>query len=197
MRFSYKPIVERFKIPRPTLIDWNKRAKKEPENWRGRHLKYLQESLFLEKETLVELADKGIGYKDIFIIATSLYFNPQKSFIDKKEYKNLLKEFSFQKNNSIEYKHEFAKEIWNIPLDDGSDRFIADYPRVFALLDTLSVFQYYTLYKLIVDYLEELREKIDFAGHSNGIEGRTWQELYSLQKAFSKKSIETKFSSIL
>ncbi len=197
MRFSYKPIVERFKIPRPTLIDWNKRAKKEPENWRGRHLKYLQESLFLEKETLLELSDKGIGYKDIFIIATSLYFNPQKTFIDKKEYKNLLKKFSFQKNNSIEYRHEFAKEIWDIPLDDGSGRFIADYPRVFALLDTLSVFQYYTLYKLIADYLEELRKKIDFAGHSNGIEGRTWQELYSLQKAFSKKSIETKFSSIL
>ena len=41
MRFSYKKLVDRFLIPRPTLIEWQKRAKKDKRNWRVHHLNYL------------------------------------------------------------------------------------------------------------------------------------------------------------
>lgn len=33
MQTSYKPLVERYDIPRPTLIEWQKRAEQK-DNWR-------------------------------------------------------------------------------------------------------------------------------------------------------------------
>ncbi len=197
MKFSYKPIVERFKIPRPTLIDWRKREKKEPENWRVRHLLYLKDQVLLESETLDELSEKGICYKEIFLFCVTLYFNNCNKYIDKKRFKEILRDFSYQEPEALlEYKHEFSQEIWSIPMNDESGRFMADYQRVFDMVDSLTSFQYFVLFNRVLDYVNFVRTKVDL-GYSVGIKGRTWQELYSLQKAFSEKAIKTKFSKIV
>ncbi len=192
MRFSYKPLVDKFKIPRPTLIEWHKRAKNEPNNWRVGHLEFLQNQIIVEKEALIELANIGMNYNEIFIFSICLYLEDKDSFIYKTEFKSLLKEFAFTQHNSLEYRHDFAREIWNIKLEDGSDRYKADYMRVYNLIDRLTSYQYYTLFMQIVDFIEKIRKKVDL-GYSEGFKGKTWQELYSLQKEFSKKSIKTQF----
>ena len=196
MRFSYKPIVDKFNIPRPTLIEWKKRVKSEPDNWRVKHLSFLQDQITIEEETLKELFEKGIVYEEIFILSVCVYLENIRTFMSKARLRELLKDFAYVKQNSVEFRHDFAKEIWNIKLDDESGRCIADYTRVFNLLDSLSSFQYYVLFMRIIDFTQTIREKIDM-GFSKGIIGKTWQELHSLQREFSKKSISLHFNKIL
>ena len=196
MRFSYKPIVDKFNIPRPTLIEWKKRVKSEPDNWRVKHLSFLQNQITVEEETLKELFEKGIVYEEIFILSVCVYLENIRAFMSKARLRELLKDFAYVKQNSIEFRHDFAKEIWNIKLDDESGRCIADYTRVFNLLNSLSSFQYYVLFMRIIDFTQTIREKIDM-GFSKGIIGKTWQELHSLQREFSKKSISLHFNKIL
>jgi len=196
MRFSYKPIVDKFNIPRPTLIEWKKRVKIEPNNWRVKHLSFLQNQITIEEETLKELFERGIVYEEIFILSVCLYLENKQTFMNKIKLKQLLKDFAHTKQNSVEFRHDFAKEIWNIKLDDESGRRIADYTRVFNLLEHLSSFQYYILFMKIIDFTEAIRKKIDM-GFSKGIVGKTWQELHSLQREFSKKSISLQFYKIL
>ena len=196
MRFSYKPIVDKFNIPRPTLIEWKKRVKSEPDNWRVKHLSFLQNQITVEEETLKELFEKGIVYEEIFILSVCVYLENIRAFMSKARLRELLKDFAYVKQNSIEFRHDFAKEIWNIKLDDESGRCIADYTRAFNLLNSLSSFQYYVLFMRIIDFTQTIREKIDM-GFSKGIIGKTWQELHSLQREFSKKSISLHFNKIL
>jgi hypothetical protein len=196
MRFSYKPIVDKFGIPRPTLIEWKKRVKSEPGNWRVKHLSFLQNQIVVENETLKELFEKSIVYEELFVLSVCLYLGGKNYFINKIELKQLLKDFAYTKQNSVEFRHDFAKEIWNIKLDDESDRHIADYTRVFNLLDNLSSFQYYVLFMKVIDFIDFIKEKIDI-GFSKGLVGKTWQELHSLQREFSKKSILIHFDKII
>ncbi len=196
MRFSYKPIVQRFDIPRPTLIEWKKRAKKEPNNWRVKHLEYLQNQVILEEETIKELSKLSINYEEIFLFSAAIYMCPIKNFLPKQQFKKALKDFAYTIHDSVEFRHDFAKDIWSIKLNDGSDRRIADYYRVFDLLEQLNAFQYFVLFNKIVNFVNNVRLKIDI-GYSDGFVGKTWQELYSLQKEFSRNSIEEKFSDIL
>jgi len=196
MGFSYKPIVDKFNIPRPTLIEWKKRVKSEPENWRVKHLSFLQDQITIEEETLKELFEKGIAYEEIFVLSICVYLENIHTFMSKAELRRLLKDFAYVKQNSVEFRHDFAKDIWNIKLDDKSDRCIADYTRAFNLLEQISSFQYYVLFMKIIDFTQTIREKIDM-GFSKGIVGKTWQELHSLQREFSKKSISLQFYKIL
>lgn len=196
MRFSYKPIVDKFNIPRPTLIEWKKRVKSEPDNWRVKHLSFLQDQITVEEETLKELFEKGIVCEEVFILSVCIYLENIRTFMSKARLRELLKDFAYVKQNSVEFRHDFAKEIWNIKLDDESGRCIADYTRAFNLLDSLSSFQYYVLFMRIIDFTQTIREKIDM-GFSKGIVGKTWQELHSLQREFSKKSISSQFYKIL
>jgi len=196
MRFSYKPIVDKFGIPRPTLIDWKKRIKSEPDNWRVKHLSFLQNQIVVENETIKELFEKGISYEELFVLSVCLYLEGKNCFINKIELKQLLKDFAYTKQNSVEFRHDFAKEIWNMKVDDESGRYIADYMRVFDLIDNLSSFQYYVLFMKVIDFINYIKEKIDI-GFSKGLVGKTWQELHSLQREFSKKSISTHFDKII
>ncbi|NOX14559.1 MAG: hypothetical protein GXP61_00700 [Epsilonproteobacteria bacterium] len=196
MRFSYKPIVERFNIPRPTLIEWKKRIKTEPRNWRVKHLRYLQNQVLLEAETINELSLIGIKEEEIFIFSSCLYLEGKRKFMPLNEFKKLLKEFAYTKQNSVEFRHNFAKEIWNIELDDGSGRQIADYYKLFDLLDKLTLFQYFVLFTMVSDFVEDIAQKIDM-GERFGLIGKTWQELHSLSKEFSQQSIKSKFFKIL
>ena len=68
MSFSYKPLVERFDIPRPTLIEWQKRAEVEGDNWRVRHLAYLRQQLWVEQETYKEIQHLAPCTEDLFIL---------------------------------------------------------------------------------------------------------------------------------
>lgn len=196
MRFSYKPIVDKFNIPRPTLIEWKKRVKSEPKNWRVKHLSFLQNQILVEDETLKELFKKGIVHEEIFILSVCLYLKDEHFFMSKEKLKQLLKDFAYVKQNSIEFRHDFAKEIWNIKLDDETGRSIADHKRAFDLIESLTSFQYYVLFMKILNFIDNIREKIDI-GFSKGIVGKTWQELHSLQREFSKKSILSNFDKII
>lgn len=196
MRFSYKPIVERFKIPRPTLIEWKKRIDTEPRNWRGKHLEYLQNQIDLEVQTFEELSEIGVGCEEIFVFCTCLYLKGKRKFLSLNEFKKLLKEFAYTKQNSVEFRHDFAKEIWNIELNDRSGRHITNYYRLFDLLDSLTSFQYFVLFMMVSDFVQSVRVKIDM-GQRDGLIGKTWQELHSLQKEFSQKSIKLNFFKIL
>jgi len=192
LRFSYKPIVQRFNIPRPTLIEWKKRVKSEPNNWRVQHLAFLQNQIILEKETLLELSKIGFGYEEIFLFSICLYLEGIEDFIPKTEFKVVLKNFAYTKQDSVEFRHDFAKEIWNLELKDESGRYIADYYRLYDLLDRLTSFQYYILFVMVMNFIKQIRTKIDI-GYSDGFVGKTWQELFSLQKEFSHKSIKLWF----
>ncbi len=196
LRFSYKPIVERFKIPRPTLIEWKKRVLTDPKNWRVEHLEYLQNQVQLENQTIVELSNMGINCEEIFIFSICIYLEGKSKFMPLGELKKLLKDFAYTEQNSVEFRHDFAKDIWKIELDDGSKRFIADYKRLYDLLDSMTSFQYFVLFMLVSNFVQNIKKKIDL-GERCGIIGKTWQELHSLQKEFSKKSIKSKFSKIL
>ncbi len=173
---------------------WSNKA--EPENWRVEHLSFLQDYIGLEKETIQELQKVGLNYQDIFIFAVCLYLKDIKSYISKIEFKAILKDFAYTKQDTVEFRHDFAKQIWTVELKDGSDRYMADYHRVYDLLDRLSGFQYYILFMAVCDFANHIRLKVDI-GHSRGLIGKTWQEMYSLQKEFSVKSIELSFKSFL
>ena len=89
MRFSYKKLVDRFLIPRPTLIEWQKRVKKDKQNWRVKHLNYLREQLDIEELTLEELKSKPILVEDIFLIAVFMFFDAKYDYMDRDNFKKL------------------------------------------------------------------------------------------------------------
>lgn len=188
MRFSYKKVVSRFLIPRPTLIEWQKKTKDDKTNWRVMHLDYLREQIILEELTREELRSKPIGVSDIFLLSVYLFLTKNRDFIDQDKFKKNLRSFALQGHESVEYRHDFAQKIWAIALDDGSNRKIADYHRVIDLLELLSAAQYALLMRTIIDFTEETREKIK-PTMTHMLDGLTWQEIYMYDKAFSDKNI--------
>ena len=190
MRFSYKNLVERFEIPRPTLIEWQKRVKKEKLNWRVKHLQYLREQLIIEEETINELKSKPILIEDIFLFSVFLFFNKKLDYMQRDIVKKKIKKFAYENRTSVEYKHNFAKKIWSLKTDENFK--IANYHSLIDMIDSLSISQYATLTREIKKFLYQIEEKIK-PTHTNLLDGLTWQELHMYDKAFDLKAIKKYF----
>jgi hypothetical protein len=192
VRFSYKKLVARFLIPRPTLIEWQKKAKDDKKNWRVKHLDYLREQLDIEEKTLLELQKKPICVEDIFLIAVFIFFNKQVNCLDKNSLKLGLRSFGLANKEGVNYKHEFAQRIWSISINDGSKRKISNYYNAVEIIDTMTASQYALFIRTIVNFTEEIKEKIQ-PSHIDLLEGLTWQEVHTYDKSFSNKTISKYF----
>jgi len=195
MRFSYKKLVDRFSIPRPTLIEWQKRAKKDKQNWRVSHLNYLREQLDIEDFTLQELKTKPILVEDIFTLSVFLFFFATYDFMDRDKFKKDLRDFAYANRKSVEYRHEFALKIWSIELNDDSGRRIANYKPLIDLLDSLTAAQFAFFIRKIKQFLLKIEEKLE-PSYTDLLDGVTWQELHMYDKAFSDKSIKNYFEEL-
>ncbi|MDR0407584.1 MAG: hypothetical protein LBH45_01505 [Campylobacteraceae bacterium] len=187
-KVSYKPLLERFNIPRPTLIEWEKLPKNDDKNWRTGHIAYLREQIDVENGTKDELKKKVILPNELFLICAHLFLTYTKSTPTKDEFKKSFKNFLLNPKKSIEYQHNFAKRIWK---DDSDERY-KDYQKVMLLIDELTCFQYYLLIRLCLKY------NMNFFNNENlicseGLEGKTWQELHMYDREFSLKKIEDYF----
>jgi len=192
MSISYKPLVERFDIPRPTLIEWQKRAEVEGDNWRVRHLSYLRTQLWVEEETLKEIRRFSPCSEDLFILCVYFFFHNITTFIPPQPLRKGLREFSLHLRTGVEYQHEFAQRIWSLRVGDDSNRCIVNYHRVFDLLDKLSSAQYALVIETLLLFLKSVKKRYSI-GTKTVLEGKTWQELYMYDKAFSLKAIEEFF----
>ncbi len=195
MRFSYKKLVDRFFIPRPTLIEWQKRAKKDKKNWRVNHLNYLREQLDIEELTLQELKSKPILVKDIFLLSVFLFFYTKYDFMQRDNFKKELRKFAYANRKSVEYRHEFALKIWSIELNDNTGRRVANYKNLIDLLDSLTAAQFALFIRKIKQYLVKIEERLE-PSHTDLLDGITWQELHMYGKAFSDKEIEQYFEDL-
>ena len=192
MSFSYKPLVERFDIPRPTLIEWQKRAEVEGENWRVRHLAYLRRQLWVEQETYKEIRRLAPCAEDLFILSIYFFFHSIETMPEPEELRKGLREFSLHVRNGVEYQHEFAQRIWSLRIGDDSNKRIVNYHRIFDLIDRFSAAQYALLIENILLVLTHIKNRYSIAT-TTLLEGKTWQELYMYDKAFSLKAIEEFF----
>jgi len=195
MRFSYKKLVDRFLIPRPTLIEWQKRVKKDKQNWRVNHLNYLREQLDIEELTLLELKEKPILIEDIFLISVFLFFDANYDYMNRENFKKQLRAFAYANRKSVEYRHEFALKIWSIELNDESGRRIANYKSLIDVLDSLTASQFAFFIRKIKQFLLKVEEKLE-PSHTDLLDGVTWQELHMYNKAFSDKAIKKYFDEL-
>jgi len=195
MRFSYKKLVDRFFIPRPTLIEWQKRVKQDKQNWRVNHLNYLREQIEIEDLTLKELKSKPILVNDIFLISVYLFFNPKYIYTNRDDFKKELRSFSYGDRASVEYRHEFALKIWSIELNDDTGRRIANYYTLMDLLDSLTAAQMALFIRKIKQFLLAIEKKLE-PSHTDLLDGITWQELHMYDKAFSDKAIKKYFEDL-
>jgi hypothetical protein len=185
---TYKPLLERFNIPRPTLIEWEKLSKSDDKNWRSAHIKYLREQIEIESKTKNEISQKVILPSELFLICTYLFLTCTKSVPPKDEFKKSFKEFLLNHKKSIEYQHDFAKRIWK---ESGDNRY-DDYQKTMLLIDELTVSQYYLLMRLCIRFNMKFFNNENLVC-SKGLEGKTWQELYTYDKEFSLRKIEDFF----
>lgn len=192
MSISYKPLVERFDIPRPTLIEWQKRVEEDSENWRVRHLNYLRTQLWVEHETYKEIRQLAPCSEDLFILSVYCFFYNINTLITPQELRTGLREFALQIRNGVEYQHEFAQRIWSLRVGDDSNRRIVNYHRIFDLLNRFSAAQYALLVEAIFAFLHNVKKRYSIST-TTCLEGKTWQELYMYDKAFSIKAIEEFF----
>lgn len=192
MRVSYKKLVDRFLIPRPTLIEWQKRSKDDKDNWRVRHLHYLREQLDVEKMTLEELQKAPIGIHDLFLLSVFVFFNPKVDIVDINSFKTSFREFAFAQKEGVEYQHDFAKKIWSLQAAQSSKRGVADYYRVIDMLDHLCAAQYVLLLRTVQSFCEEISLKIA-PTFTVLLDGLTWQELHTYHKSFSDKALRKYF----
>jgi len=195
MRFSYKKLVDRFLIPRPTLIEWQKRVKKDKQNWRVNHLNYLREQIDIEELTLQELKSKPILIEDIFLISIFLFFDANYDYMNRDNFKKKLREFAYSNRKSVEYRHEFALKIWSIKLNDDSGRRVANYQSLIDILESLTAAQFALFIRKIKQFLLKVEEKLE-PSHTDLLDGVTWQELHMYDKAFSDKAIKKYFEEL-
>lgn len=191
MQISYKPLVERFSIPRPTLIEWQKRAE-EKENWRVKHLAYLRMQLCVEKETCSEIKQYAPCPEDLFLLSVYLFFYNINHFIAKEDLMRGFRAFALEVRNGVEYQHEFAGRIWSLRMGEESSKKMVNYYRLFDLLKNLTVAQYAVLLSAAIEFVQTLKAKHRIETKAF-LEGKTWQELFTYDKAFSLKAIETFF----
>lgn len=192
MSISYKPLVERFDIPRPTLIEWQKRSEVEGENWRVRHLAYLRRQLWVEQETYKEIRHFAPCTEDLFILSIYFFFHNIETLPPPDELRTGLREFSLHVKNGVEYQHEFAQRIWSLRIGDDSNRRIVNYYRIFDLLARFNAAQYALLIENVLIFLKNTKKRYGITT-TTYLEGKTWQELYMYDKAFSLKVIEDFF----
>jgi len=195
MRFSYKKLVDRFLIPRPTLIEWQKRAKKEKKNWRVSHLDYLREQLDIEELTLAELRLKPILIEDIFLLSVFMFFNTKNDFMNCENFAKELRVFAYANRKSVEYRHDFALKIWSIELNDDSGRRVANYKNLLELLESLTAAQFAIFMRKIKQFIQKTEEKLK-PSHTDLLDGITWQELHMYDKAFNDKTIKKEFEDL-
>ena len=194
MSTSYKPLVERFFIPRPTLIEWQKRVEGEKDNWRVKHLEYLRVQLLVEKETLQEIRRYALCAEDLFVLCMYVFFHNINHHYAKDKLKQGLREFSLHVRTGVEYQHDFAQRIWSLRMGDESNKKIVNYYRVFDVLDRLSAAQYALLISHLIDFVKMTKKKYKIETKTF-LEGKTWQELFTYDKAFSIKAVEEYFKS--
>ena len=192
MSTSYKPLVDRFNIPRPTLIEWQKKADEDAKNWRVRHLEYLRNQLWIEQETYKEIRFLAPCTQDLFVLSIYFFFYNINHIPTKEALRQGLREFSLEIRSGVEYQHEFAQRIWSLRIGDESNRRIVNYYRVFELLERFSTAQYALFIESILSFLENIKNRYTIATKTF-LEGKTWQELYTYDKAFSLKAIEDFF----
>lgn len=196
MRFSYKKLVDRFFIPRPTLIEWQKRTKLDKKNWRVKHLNYLREQLDIEELTLLELQAKPILSNDIFLISVFLFFDSKYDYMHRDNFKKDLRSFAYSNRKSVEYRHEFALKIWSIELNDDTGQRIANYHNLIELLDSFTAAQFALFIREIKIFLFKIQEKIE-PSHTDLLDGLSWQELHMYEKSFSDKAIKKHFNFLI
>jgi hypothetical protein len=190
-RASYKPILERFNIPRPTLIEWQKCSNNsDDKNWRAKHIEYLREQIDAEEETKKELREKAILVEELFLICVYLFLTCTKNVPKKHEFKQGMKEFLLYPKKSIELQHEFAKRIWKEDEETHNSCL-----KSLLLIDGLSIFQYYVLIRAALVFNLRLFNNENLACYE-GLKGKTWQELYMYNKEFSLKNIADYFKKI-
>lgn len=192
MNISYKPLVERFDIPRPTLIEWQKRASQN-DNWRVKHLEYLRMQLIVENETLAEIKKQAPCSEDLFIFSVYLFFYNIDHFTPKDTIKQGLREFALALRSGVEYQHDFAGRIWSLRIGEESSKKMVNYYRLFDLLNNLTAAQYALFFSMVLDFVQMSKKKYGIET-TTFLEGKTWQELYTYDKAFSLKSIEEFFT---
>ncbi|MDR0579501.1 MAG: hypothetical protein LBG21_02750 [Campylobacteraceae bacterium] len=187
-KISYKPLLDRFNIPRPTLIEWEKLPKNDDKNWRAKHIEYLREQIDVENQTKEELKKRVIFPSELFLLCSHLFLLSIKSIIPKYEFKKSFKEFLLNPKKSVEYQHDFAKRIWK---DDKDNRY-DDYQKIMLLVDELTSFQYYLLIRLCLQFNTKFFNNENLTC-SKGLDGKTWQELHTYDKEFSLRKIEDFF----
>lgn len=192
MQMSYKPLVERYEIPRPTLIEWQKRAEQK-ENWRAKHLAYLRMQLSVEKETYAEIKAHAPCVEDLFLFSVYLFFSNTKDFLPKETFLQKLREFALETRSGVEYQHDFAGRIWSLRIGEESSKKIVNYYRLFDLLKKFTSAQYALLLSTVLEFVHLKKQKYHIET-KNLLEGKTWQELYTYDKAFSMHAIEEFFS---
>lgn len=191
MRIAYKALVNRFNIPRPTLIEWQKRLEDDPKNWRSTHLKYLRDQLLIEEETLKEISKMGIMLEEYFLMTVFIFFNASKKTMNKQEFIVSLRKFSITLDSSVEYQHPFSKRIWQECEVDAQKVRMLPYFSLVMIIEKLTSAQYYCLIHSLEDVVGEIKEKLSIAKKPKLI-GCTWQELHMFDKAFSLESLSKK-----
>lgn len=189
MRISYKPLVERFNIPRPTLIEWQKKLKENSSNWRIGHLQYLRDQLLLEEETKKELNQKGILLDECFLCLAFLFLEGISNPLPKEKLIAKLRKFSIVKDFGVEYQHPFTKRIWDEQKIDGVTHRVASYLSLALLLESFTSYQHYCFQSLLLRGLRSLTKKLS-QNQKPKIAGSTWQELHTYEKIFSLKNIQ-------
>ena len=184
MRIAYKALVSRFNIPRPTLIEWQKRLEDDPKNWRSAHLNYLRDQLLIEEETLKEISRMGILIEEYFLMAVFLFFTSSKKSMDKKEFIMNLRKFSVTLDSSVEYQHPFSKRIWKECVIDEQKVRMLPYFSLVVIIEKMTSAQYYCLVYTLEELVGEIKEKLSIIKKPKLI-GCTWQELHMFDKAFS------------
>lgn len=193
MRFSYKALVDRYQIPRPTLIEWQKRTKDDKDNWRVKHLDYLRSQIIIENQTKEEIKHKPLNIEDIFLVSVYLFFNRDIDYLCVHNLKKGLREFGYINRESVEYRHDFAKKIWSVSIQDGTKRKISNYHRTFDILDSFTAAQYGVFITNVVEFIKSVDKAIS-PSKTDLLDGLTWQELHMYDKYFSNKAIEKYFS---
>lgn len=192
MQTSYKPLVERYDIPRPTLIEWQKRAEQK-DNWRVKHLAYLRMQLGVEQETYAEIKAYAPCVEDLFLFSIYLFFHNTTDFLPKETFLQGLREFSLEIRSGVEYQHEFAGRIWSLRMGEESSKKMVNYYRLFDLLKKFTSAQYALLFSAVLEFVQFTKHKYQIETKTF-LEGKTWQELYMYDKAFSSKALEDFFT---
>ena len=189
MRIAYKPLVNRFDIPRPTLIEWQKKIKLGSKDWRTTHLQYLRDQILLEEETTHELNKKGISFKECYLCLMFFFIKEIKEPLSYSRFSLKLRKFSIIKDFGVEFHHPFSKKIWEEVKVDGKEYKMAFYMGLENFAQSLSSFQLYCFQTKILKILNDIKEKHQLT-HKIKLSGSTWQELHTYDKAFNEKAIK-------